>query len=107
MHREDGETVVQILAKPSFLDRHARVLVRRCNDANVKLKFLLAAQAPHLSVFEHTQQFGLQLQWHFTDFIQEQRSSTGQFETPWARSDGAGESAFFVAKYLAFNQRFG
>ena len=72
-----------------------------------EIEFLFAAEPPDLSVFQDAQKFGLKLQWHLADFIQEEGSTIGQFEASRANADGAGERAFLVAKYFAFDQCFG
>jgi len=55
-------------------------------------------------VFKHAQQLGLRGNRHLTDLIQQQRTFFRQLKASGAPLHGAGESAFFVAKDLAFNQ---
>ncbi len=53
---------------------------------------------------EHAQQFGLQRQFDFGDFVEQDGALIGQFEASDARGVGAGEGTAFVAEQFAFHQ---
>ena len=40
----------------------------------------MAAEAPHLVIFEHAQKLRLRRRGHLSDFIEQQRAAIGQFE---------------------------
>jgi hypothetical protein len=53
---------------------------------------------------QHPEQFDLDIQGNFADFVEKNRAAIRQFETTDAFGDGAGERAFFVAEQFTFNQ---
>ena len=72
VYGEDGQPIVEVLAKPAFQYCRPRFLVCCGNDANVKFVFLLSPQPSHLAIFENAQQLRLKRQWHFSDFVEKQ-----------------------------------
>ena len=56
------------------------------------------ADALVFTVFEHAQEFWLEVVWQFANFIKEQRALAGLLEITGAGTGGAGESAFGVAE---------
>ena len=50
------------------------------------------------------QQLDLHRQRHVADFVEEQRTAIGQFETPGTAGDRTGEGALLVAEQFAFQQ---
>ncbi len=91
------------MAAANGLFRH---LVGGRHHAHVHLEFGLAAQPPHLGIFQDAQQLGLRLHGHFADFVQQQGAVLRHFETAGAALRGAGERAFLVSEKLAFDQGF-
>src|SRR6266436_5761393 len=96
----------KILAHSPLSDSALRVLVCRGKHAHVHGRFALATQAPHLAVFQHTQQLRLRRCGHLSNFVEQQRSAIGQFEAADAALRRAGEGSALVPKNFAFHQRF-
>ena len=59
-----------------------------------------------LALLQDAQQFGLQVQRHFADFIKENRAAVGQFEFAGTVCNRPGEGAFAVTEEFAFEKRF-
>jgi hypothetical protein len=53
---------------------------------------------------QQLQEFGLQTQVEFRDFVEKERAAMGHLHASRFRSVGAGESPFFVSEELAFEQ---
>ncbi len=88
----------EIVAETSVSDQLAYVLVRRRDEPHVNLPVANVADAAKTFLFEHLQQFRLNLQIDVADFVEEDRAAMGHFEQSLLRSGGAGESAFFVTE---------
>ncbi len=54
--------------------------------------------------FENAEQFGLQFEGHFADFIEKKSSAVGFFKAPGAALGGSGKRALFMAEEFAFDQ---
>ena len=66
-----------------------------------------AAERFKFAFLQHAQQFGLQVEWQFADFIEKDRAAVGEGEAAFAFGGGAGERAAFVPEELALHQRAG
>ncbi|MCY1188104.1 hypothetical protein D9M73_291680 [compost metagenome] len=60
-----------------MFDHLPQVAVTRRDDTDIDLDRLFAAQRHHFLLGKHAQQPCLQVQWHVTDFIQEERAAIG------------------------------
>ena len=67
---------------------------------------LVAAHRREALLVERAQNFGLRLQAHVADFIQEQRAAVGLLELAFLVGGGAGKRAFAMAEQLALDQVF-
>src|SRR4029077_10106197 len=66
-----------------------------------------ATDAHKLPFLQHPQKFGLQNERQLSNFIKKNRSAFSHFQKTLFLSNGAGESAFFVAEEFTFQQRLG
>ena len=107
MQRDHLDAVVQIFAKGAVVDHGAEVSVGGTHDADVGLQRLGAADALEFPILQHPEQFALQLQRQFADFVDEQRAGRRRLEFARGGLVGAGESALLVAKQFVFDQRLG
>ena len=82
----DVEAVHQVLAEQALPHALLQVLVRRGDDAHVRLQRRVAADAVVLAVGEHAQQAHLQVGRHVADLVEEQRAAFGLLEAPAARA---------------------
>ena len=101
-----SQTEVQIFAKFAVFHSLLQVLVGGSHDAHIAVNGAQRAQSFHHLVLQNSQQFGLQLEWHFTNFIQEQGAAIGLFKLARLGFNGPSEGAFFVAKQGGFEQVF-
>ena len=104
---DDGETVVEVLAKLIFADGFFEIAVGGGDDAHVDLHVLDAADAADDLIFEDAQEFGLQERREFADFVEEEGAAVGGFEESFLHLLGVGECAFFVAEEFGFHESFG
>src|SRR6267142_3483766 len=56
------------------------------------------------SLLQNAQQLWLQLEWHFTDLVQEHGAAVGQFEAADTLGNRPSESAALVTEHLAFKK---
>ena len=103
---KDREPVVQVFAKPAFLNCSARLLIRCGDDANIEFEFLFAAKPTNPSVFQYAEELRLQLERHLSDLVEKQRSAICQLKTARTRSNGSCERAFLVPEDFTFDKRF-
>ena len=94
----------QILPEFFALDALLHVAVGRGDDAYVHLDRPVAAHTLKFPFLQHAQQFRLDLQGDFADFIEKDGPVVREFETPFALRLGSRERTFFVSEKLAFNQ---
>ena len=95
---DDVEAEEEILTEGAFLDSLAQVLVRRCDDTQIKFDVLQTAQPPERLFLQNAQQFGLQHQRNFADLVEEQRTLIGEFEDAALLRAGVSEGALFVTE---------
>ena len=81
--------------------------MRSGNDAYIDLHRRITTDTVELSIGQNAQQTGLYVQRHIADFIEEQRTAIGLFETTLTYGIGAGKRPFLMAKQLRFNQVLG
>src|SRR6202030_1949798 len=95
---------VQVLAELPLRNHRFEVLVGRRDYSHVNVERLISADTLELLLLQHAQQFGLRLQRHIADFVEEESAAVGCFELALAARDRAGESSFFVTEQLALDQ---
>ena len=106
-YREHREAVIEIRAKTPGTYFLTQTAVGRGNDPRVGDPALRFADALIFAIFQHAQQFGLQLERQLADFIEKQRALVRILEVTGARGAGAGERALHVTKKRWLNQRRG
>ena len=104
---EGADAEIQIFAELALLHGQAQVFVGGGHNAHVQLDLALAAQAGQLTLLQHAQQFGLQMNRHFANFVQEQGAAVGLFKQATVVFLGTRKGAFFVAKQHVVNQLLG
>ena len=82
-----------------------QVAVRRRDQPHVEANRLFAADAIEGFLLQDAQQFGLELERHLADFVEQQTSRRGALEIAAVALLGAGECALFMAEQLAFDER--
>ena len=104
VNADDIETVEQILAEPTMLDLGFQVAVGRGENAHIGPQGGVASDPGKFPRLEDSEQFALDFQGHFTDFVEEQGASVALLETALPLGHGPGESPFFMAEQFAFKQ---
>ena len=74
-------SVVEILPQLPFLNHLSRISVGGSQESDVTLLLLSCPQASDTPVLQDTEQFGLQVNRHFRNFVQKQRAAVSLFET--------------------------
>src|SRR5262245_29530531 len=85
VHGDHVQAIEQILAELSFAGEDFQIDVGGGDHANVNLDLLDAAEVHELPVLEHAKDFGLGLQAHGADFIEENCAAVGDFEQAFLR----------------------
>ena len=101
------QAVVEVFAEAAFADFHQRVAVGRADEADVDLFLLGAADLGKGPGLDETQQFGLQVQVHLADFIEEQGAAIGLRRCAFVVADRTGKGAFDVPEDFGLHQVFG
>src|SRR5258707_15580215 len=98
---ENIQPIVQILSEFAVTDHLPQVSIARRDDTNIDPRGTGAAHSLELAFLEHSKKFGLKLQRHVSNFVEEQRSTIGQRKTAHVRTNGAGESSALVSEEFA------
>src|SRR5260370_41891282 len=106
-NRENTQAIVEIETETACFSLGQQVAIRRGNQAHFHRPRALVAHPLKLAFLQDPQQFALQVQRNFTDFVQKQSAVVCQFKAADPIFDGAGKSAANMAKKLAFEQLFG
>lgn len=101
---DDTQAEVQIGAEVTFFDGCFEVAVGRRDDADIDANGFAATDAFEHLAFKHAEEFGLDLQAHFAEFIQHQRTAVRKFEFAKLAFGGSGECTFLVTEQFAFQQ---
>jgi hypothetical protein len=79
-----------------------QILIGCSNDANIDSRCTRAADGLKLTLLEHAEQLGLKLQWHVSNFVEEQRATIRQRKAADMRIDSARKGPAFVSEEFAF-----
>ena len=104
MHGYYVQAIEQIEPERALIDGGLQVDMGRGDDPKIHRYRFIAADGVDLFFLQHTQQLGLQGQWHIADLIQKQRAAIGLGNFALLVLRGAGEGAFGVAKEFGFQQ---
>ena len=99
------EAEVKVFAERSVLVSRFKIAVGGGDHAHVDLNPLVAAHRTHFFFLQYAQQFGLQFQRQFADFVEKDRAAIGGLEQSLLRFQGSGECSLFIAEEFAFDQR--
>jgi hypothetical protein len=95
---DDVEAEIQILAKAAGVDLGLKIAIGSGEDADVDAYRGGAADAIDFAFLQGAQEFCLQAQLHFADFVEQQGAAFCGLELADAAGDGATEGALFMAK---------
>ena len=97
----------EILAETSTSDFRLQILVGGREYTRIDLDPRRPANRLHRLFLQNAQHFGLRLQAHVANLVEEDRAAVGDLELAAPIGDGAGERPAHVAEQLAFDQLFG
>jgi hypothetical protein len=106
MDRDDGQPIVEILAKLVVGERFLGVLVRRRHNTDVDVDLLPATKASHLPRLQRAQELHLNVGRHLGDLVEEHRSAVRELEGALLLVRGPGECAFLVTEQLVLEDIF-
>src|SRR5438309_6342052 len=101
----DIQTEIQILPESSRTNGRVQIAVSGSDDADIDLAAFGGADGLDFALLQRTQELGLQIHGHVSDFIEKERAPLGGFEQTLLGLHGPGESALDVAEQLGFDQR--
>ena len=88
--------MIEVFPEISLLDFFFQILVRGGNDSHVYINIGIPTDTGYLLFLQSSQHFGLGVEAHVTDFVEEERSPVGEFEFPFLLLDGRGERTFLM-----------
>ncbi len=98
------DAIVQILPKGAGIDHGFQILVGGGEDSHVGMNSARATDTLITMLLQYPQQLDLHGQWHVANFIEEQRATFRQLETPDASGNGPGKSALFMTEEFALQE---
>jgi hypothetical protein len=104
---DDGQAVVEVLAKAPRADGGLQVFVGRGDHPHVDVLVAGGSEPTHTALLQHLEEFGLQPLREEADLIQEDRAAMRGLEETGLRAPGVGEGSSLEAEHLSFQQRVG
>ena len=102
--RDDGEPVVEILAKALGRDRGAEILVGGGHDPHVGGLGAGAAEAPHGALLERGEELGLKGRGEQADLVEKEHAAMGELKQAGLGLARVGEGPLLVAEQLGLEQ---
>src|SRR5215813_3660337 len=103
-HRENVQPVIEIFAKTSGGDFSGKVAIGGSDHAHIHFARLGTADWFEFAFLKNAEKLWLQLEGKFADFVEEDCSAVGEFESPGAAHSGSSEGTTLVAKKFAFTE---
>ena len=100
----DVEPIIEIFPKFSLPDKRSEIPIRCRDQTNFRVDALVPADAFEDARVESAQKFDLNIGINFADFIQEERSACGLFESADASLGRSSECPALMTEKLAFDQ---
>src|SRR2546421_5634815 len=104
MYGYNIEAEIKIFPEAAVFVGGLKVSISGGHDAHIDLRAVVATNRADFFVLQYAQQFRLQLEGQFADFIEEDGAPAGSVEQSGLGPDGASKSTFLVAKEFAFDQ---
>ena len=102
--RNDVEPVIKIGAESALFDQRLKRYVGSGDHPDIHGNGAHFAKSLHFPLLQYAQKLRLQVQRHFADFIEQQRSAICQFKFSGLRHRGAGEGSSGMAEQFAFEK---
>ena len=107
MDGDDVEAEEEVLSELLAVDTFLEVPVGGGDDADIDFDGAVTADAFEFAFLEDAEEFGLDLEGDFADFVEEDSTTVSEFEASFTFGEGAGEGPFFVAEEFGFDEVFG
>src|SRR5262249_21320085 len=104
LDRDDVDSVVEVFAKPSFLDGLVEVDVGGDDEAKIGANRFAAADPLDLPFLNGPQQLGLQVEAKVANLVEEERAAGGELELAELLLVRAGECSALVSEERALHQ---
>ncbi len=101
---QHAQAVVEVLPEGSLGDGRFQIPVGGRDHPDIQFDNVFSSQGFDFIILEDAQQFGLKMQGHFTDFIQEDGTAVGQFKSAPAVAQRTGKCTLLVAEQFALEQ---
>src|SRR5579864_6048015 len=102
--RKDVQPVIQVHSERVLTDHRLQVPIGCSDEPDVRPDSPIAADTFELLVLDSAEQLRLELERHFADLVEKERTSMRQLEASDLLCHRSGERALFVPKQLAFEQ---
>ena len=106
MYLKNGKAIIKVFTEIALFYFFFQVPIGGGDNADIHFRRFRVAYLDVLSRFEHTKQFGLQLESHFTYFIQKGWFRYRPLRTALLIFHRSGKRTGFMTEYLAFKQIF-
>src|ERR1700733_10134952 len=107
LNRQDAQAIIEFLAELLTKRGRFEIAIASGKNAHVDVDFIGTADSTDLMILKDAQQFGLQADLHFPNFIQKKGAALSQLEAAGAPLISAREGASFVPEQFAFDQGLG
>ena len=104
---DDVQAMEQVFTKRTVFNALLQILMRGSNHTDIGFDRRVAAHAVEVTIAQHTQQAGLQIERHVANLIEKQRAAIGLLKAATSHGLRTGEGPALVAEQLAFQQVFG
>src|SRR5688572_5089948 len=102
--RKDVKPVVEVRTERALTYRFLHISISGGDNTHVNFYCVTSSYAFKFTLLEHTQQFRLQVNRQFANFVEKDRSAIGNLKTSDATRVSARESAPFVAEQFALDE---
>jgi hypothetical protein len=104
---EHVDSVEQVWPEPSRVGFCLQILIGRAQYPDVNLAFHLIPNSAKSAVLQEMQQLALEMQIQIRNFVEKQRATMSEFDTPWLSDVCSGKGPSFKSEQFAFKQRAG
>ena len=103
-NRKRRQAINKILAHAAVGDRLSRIAIGRSENSHIGWNFTGAAYTKEFAGLEHAQQSHLQIDRHFGDLVEEERTPVRALEESLVQSRRAGKASLLVTEQLGLDQ---
>ncbi|MNY00627.1 hypothetical protein D3C86_1331270 [compost metagenome] len=100
--RKHRQAIIEVFAKAPRRHFTRQVAVGGRHHANIQRDRFTRPHPLDLALLQHAQQFGLEPQGHFGNFVEQNGAAVGLLELAGLRGNGAGEGALLVPEQSRF-----